>query len=92
MCPEASRPLTIVFVPWNLMPRGEKTKRARTLPEAEETTETRRAWLVPWTEMRVLPTLTVTVSGPSGAERELPGWPERPAERAVLPRARSEPR
>src|SRR6476619_1913206 len=67
MCPEASRPLTIVFVPWNLMPLGANTKRACTLPEAEETTETTRAWLVPWRAMRVLPTVTVTVSGPSGA-------------------------
>src|SRR6476469_3872521 len=67
MCPEASRPLTIVFVPWNLMPLGANTKRACTLPEAEETTETTRAWLVHWRAMRVLPTGTVTVSGPSGA-------------------------
>ena len=68
--------------------------RACTLPEAEETTETTRAWFVPWRGMRELPTVTVTVSGPSGAAgpATVAGPAGLPAARAVLPRARSVPR
>ena len=65
----------MVFQPWNLMPLGEKTKRARTLPEAEETTETRCAWLVPCTAIRSLPMRTVTTSAVPGERAKITSVP-----------------